>query len=183
MSVCTFGVVTHGQLGKRPHPVLESTYRIGVGLDTSLIPTDATSYPSTDSYGGIFMCSRYPSELRWWLIHVGMSLWYVARLITYLDLASIFKIQKIWFRLQVESYISDWLFSESRLLASYVSRHKAMAYDIVRPSRFVNLVTFCAPWLHPMMEHRFSKALTKATVVAGVMGKPSSSVSFSQPCL
>ena len=58
-----------------------------------------------------------------------MSLWYVAHLITYLDLASIFKIQKIRFRLQVESYISDWLFSESRLLASYVSRHKAMAYD------------------------------------------------------
>ncbi len=38
---------------------------------------------------------------------------------------------KIRFRLQVESYISDWLFSESRLLASYVSRHKAMAYDSV----------------------------------------------------
>ena len=37
---------------------------------------------------------------------------------------------KIRFRLQVESYISDWLFSELRLLASYVSRHKAMAYDI-----------------------------------------------------
>jgi hypothetical protein len=39
---------------------------------------------------------------------------------------------KIRFRLQVESYISDWLFSESRLLASYVSLHKAMAYDKVR---------------------------------------------------
>jgi hypothetical protein len=36
---------------------------------------------------------------------------------------------KIRFGLQVESYISDWLFSESRHLASYVSRHKAMAYD------------------------------------------------------
>ena len=36
---------------------------------------------------------------------------------------------KIRFRLQVESYIGDWLFSESQLLASYVSRHKAMAYD------------------------------------------------------
>jgi hypothetical protein len=36
---------------------------------------------------------------------------------------------KIRFRLQVESYISDWLFSKSRLLASYVSCHKAMAYD------------------------------------------------------
>jgi hypothetical protein len=38
---------------------------------------------------------------------------------------------KIRFRLQVKSYISDWLFSESRLLASYVSHHKAMAYDRV----------------------------------------------------
>ncbi len=36
---------------------------------------------------------------------------------------------KIRFWLQVKSYISDWLFSKSRLLASYVSRHKAMAYD------------------------------------------------------
>jgi hypothetical protein len=36
---------------------------------------------------------------------------------------------KIWFRLQVKSYISNWLFSKSLLLASYVSRHKAMAYD------------------------------------------------------
>ncbi len=38
---------------------------------------------------------------------------------------------KIRFQLQVESYISDWLFSKSRLLASYVSHHKAMAYDKV----------------------------------------------------
>jgi hypothetical protein len=38
---------------------------------------------------------------------------------------------KIRFRLQVESHISNWLFSESRLLASYVSRHKAMAYDTI----------------------------------------------------
>ncbi len=36
---------------------------------------------------------------------------------------------KIRFQLQVESYISNWLFSELRLLASYVTRHKAMAYD------------------------------------------------------
>ncbi len=40
---------------------------------------------------------------------------------------------KIWFRLQVESYISDWVFSKSWLLASYVSRHKAMAYDTQKP--------------------------------------------------
>ncbi len=42
---------------------------------------------------------------------------------------------KIRFRLQVESCICDWLFSESRLLASYVSRHKAMAYDKCRTPR------------------------------------------------
>ncbi len=36
---------------------------------------------------------------------------------------------KIRFQLQVKSYISGWLFSKSWLLASYVSRHKAMAYD------------------------------------------------------
>jgi hypothetical protein len=40
---------------------------------------------------------------------------------------------KIRFRLQFESYISNWLFSKSRLLASYVCRHKTMAYD--RPKR------------------------------------------------
>jgi hypothetical protein len=36
---------------------------------------------------------------------------------------------KIQFRLQVKSYISNWQFSESQHLASYVSRHNAMAYD------------------------------------------------------
>jgi hypothetical protein len=36
---------------------------------------------------------------------------------------------KILFWLQVEPYISDWQFSESQHLASYVSRHNAMAYD------------------------------------------------------
>ncbi len=36
---------------------------------------------------------------------------------------------KIRFWLQAESYISYWAFSKSWLLVSYVSRHKAMAYD------------------------------------------------------
>ncbi len=35
---------------------------------------------------------------------------------------------KIWLWLQVESYISDWQFSKSQHLASYVSRPNAMAY-------------------------------------------------------
>jgi hypothetical protein len=65
MSDGTFGVVTHGQLGKRPHHVLESMYRIGIGLDTSLIPIHVISYLYTDSSGGILMYSRYPTKLRW----------------------------------------------------------------------------------------------------------------------
>jgi hypothetical protein len=65
MSECTFGVGTHGQLGKKPHPVLESTYRIGVGLDVSLIPIHAISYQYTDSSKGILLYSRYPAKLRW----------------------------------------------------------------------------------------------------------------------
>ncbi len=36
---------------------------------------------------------------------------------------------KIQFQLQVKSYSSDWQFSKSWHLASYVSRHNAMAYD------------------------------------------------------
>ncbi len=85
---CIFRVGAHGQLGKRPQSVLGSTYRIGVGLDTSLTPIHAISYLYTDSSRGILIYSRYPTELRWWLIHVGMSLWYVVRLNTYLDLRS-----------------------------------------------------------------------------------------------
>ncbi len=34
MYECTFGVGTHGQLSKKPHHVLDSTYRTGVRLDT-----------------------------------------------------------------------------------------------------------------------------------------------------
>ncbi len=34
---CTFGVGTDGQLRKKPHHVLDSTYRIGVGSERSLI--------------------------------------------------------------------------------------------------------------------------------------------------
>jgi hypothetical protein len=44
MSRCIFGVGTHGQLGKTPHHVLGSMYRIGVGLDTSLILIHAISW-------------------------------------------------------------------------------------------------------------------------------------------
>jgi hypothetical protein len=64
-SECTFGVGTHGQLGKKPHPVLESTYRIGIGLDTLSIPIRVISYCCTDSSGDILIYSRYPTKLRW----------------------------------------------------------------------------------------------------------------------
>ncbi len=42
---------------------------------------------------------------------------------------------KIRFRLQVESYISNWQFSKSWHLARYVSRHNAMAYDMWQQKR------------------------------------------------
>jgi hypothetical protein len=54
MSDSTFGVDTHGQLRKKPHPKLEFTYRIGIELGTSLIPICAISYWYTDSTGAIF---------------------------------------------------------------------------------------------------------------------------------
>ncbi len=53
----------------------------------------------------------------------------MARLTTYLDIESR-KILRSGFDFKSNLYISDWLFSKSRLLASYVSRHRAMAYDI-----------------------------------------------------
>jgi hypothetical protein len=37
-------------------------------------------------------------------------------------------------QLQVESYISDWRFSKLQHLASYVSRHNAMAYMTLAPT-------------------------------------------------
>jgi hypothetical protein len=57
-----------------------------------------------------------------------MSLGYVARLTTYLDLESILRLEDP-VRLQVDSYISDKQFGQLQHLASYVSRHNAMAYD------------------------------------------------------
>jgi hypothetical protein len=65
MSKCTFRVGTHGQLGKKPYPELETMYRIDVGLDTSLIPIHAMSYLYTDSSRGFLIYSRYPVKLRW----------------------------------------------------------------------------------------------------------------------
>jgi hypothetical protein len=64
MFKCTFRAGTHGQLGKKPYPILESTYRIGIGLDLSLIPIHAVSNLCTDSSGGIFKYTRYPAKLR-----------------------------------------------------------------------------------------------------------------------
>ncbi len=131
MSRCIFGVGMHRQLGKRPHPVLGSTYRVRVGLDTCLIPIPAISYLYTDSSRGILIYSRYPTKPRWWLIHVGMSLWYVMHLNRYLDCVSYLKDTKIRFncKLNLTSAIGNFSFSKLRHLASYVSRHNAMAYD------------------------------------------------------
>ncbi len=124
-----FGVGTHGQLGKRPHPVLGSTYRIDAGLDTSLIPIHAISYLYTDSSRGILICSRYPTKPRWWLIHVEMSLWYVVHLTTYLDLVSYLQDTKIRFNCKSNLTSAIGNISKSEHLASYVSCHNVMAYD------------------------------------------------------
>ena len=62
MSEHTFGVDTHGLLGKIPYPVPESTYRIGVGLEMSLIPICVISYHCTDCSGDILTISRSPTQ-------------------------------------------------------------------------------------------------------------------------
>ncbi len=73
ISNSTFGVGTHSQLEKIPHTVPESMYRIGIGLDTLLIPIHVISNCCTDSSGDILTSSRFPTKLRWWLLHVGVS--------------------------------------------------------------------------------------------------------------
>ncbi len=45
----TFRVGTHGQLRKKPHHVLDSTYRIGIELEISLIAIRMIQYHCTDS--------------------------------------------------------------------------------------------------------------------------------------
>ncbi len=52
---------------------------------------------------------------------------------------------KIRFRLQVESYISNWRFSKLRHLASYVSRHNTMAHDTARDS-FMQQILWMEYW-------------------------------------
>jgi hypothetical protein len=57
-----------------------------------------------------------------------MSLWYVARLTTYLDLESREILRSgLDFRSNLTSAI--WDLANRGFLASYVSRHKVMAYD------------------------------------------------------
>jgi hypothetical protein len=46
-----------------------------------------------------------------------------------------------------------------------------------------NCVMFWTPLFHPIMVQQYSKALTNATVVAGVIANPTSSMSFLHPCL
>jgi hypothetical protein len=60
-----FEVGKHGQLRKKTHPVLESTYGIRVELNPSLIPICAITNCYTDSYKDILYPSRYPTKLRW----------------------------------------------------------------------------------------------------------------------
>ncbi len=56
---------------------------------------------------------------------------------------------KIRFWLQVEFYISDWQFSKSRHLASYVSCHNDMAYDNLWYRFCPGSCITCGPWVPP----------------------------------
>ncbi len=58
---------------KKPHHVLDSMYRIGVGSEISLFLICMIQYHCTDSSGNIFACTRLHAGLRWWLLHVGVS--------------------------------------------------------------------------------------------------------------
>ncbi len=60
---------------------------------------------------------------------------------------------KIWFWLQVKSHISDWRFSESQYLARYVSRHNAMAYDMLLTSFFA---PFLVAWDSNFLSHFYT---------------------------
>jgi hypothetical protein len=64
-----------------------------------------------------------------------MSVWYEVRLNTYLDLVSYLQDTKIWFncKANLTSAIGD--ISKLRHLASYVSRHNAMAYDTAQSTK------------------------------------------------
>ncbi len=61
---------------------------------------------------------------------------------------------KIWFQLQVKSYISDWQFSESRHLARYISCHNTMAYD-----RLIDVWHYNAYLLVPRLVYHLSTKL------------------------
>jgi hypothetical protein len=72
---------------------------------------------------------------------LGMSLWYVARLTTYLDLASVSRFEDP-VQLQVKSYISKKQFSKLQHLANYISCHNAMAYDSGKHAKHINICYF-----------------------------------------
>jgi hypothetical protein len=72
-----------------------------------------------------------------------MSLWYVAHLNTYLDLGSYLQDTKIRFnyKLNLSSAIGN--FSKSQHLASYVSHHNAMVYDMELPRKALLCTSLC----------------------------------------
>jgi hypothetical protein len=58
----TFRVGIHGLLRRKPQPVLESTYRMMVELDPSLIPICAISYHITDNRRASWIFSKLRHE-------------------------------------------------------------------------------------------------------------------------
>ncbi len=127
LGVCSWGG-TECQLRKKPHPIQESTFGMPVELDPSFNFSSTLPYKHTNSYR--ISCNIQDVSLCWYggSFRVGMPLWYVVRLTTYLDLLSVFKIQRSDMTIS-RVFINNTLLSESQHLASYVSRQNAMAYD------------------------------------------------------
>jgi hypothetical protein len=75
-----------------------------------------------------------------------MSLRHVARLTTYLDLVSVFKIKEL-VQLYIVSYISDRLISKLGHLASFVYNHNAMAH-VTGPQNHAK-ITLIRKYIYP----------------------------------
>ncbi len=120
---------------------INTSFSINVGTGTWCIEQLNDLYPKTSagntrpiaaSNSFVAQTRRYPRLWRGtskrWLFYVGMSLWYVVRLTTHLDLESRNILKSDFdFKSNLTSVIGNW--ANHSFLASYVSRHKVMDYD------------------------------------------------------
>ncbi len=89
---CMFGCVLWGgtdrQLRRIQCSVLESTYRMPLELDPSLIPACMLPYDNTNSYRVSYNFQDVDPCWGGGSFYIGMPLWYVVHPATYLDLVS-----------------------------------------------------------------------------------------------